>query len=123
MQLSRLAAPLGIVLIIATIIYSESLVTPPHHDDKIHIVYWEKWTDFEGKAIRDTVDYFNRSQNRIHVDLLTISGIENKTLLAVAGGDPPDVAGLYGPNIAQYADDNAVLPLGDFCRRYGISRD
>ena len=64
---------------------------------------------------------FNRKQNKVHVDLLTVSGIESKTLLAVAGGDPPDVAGLYGPNMAQYADDNAIIPLDDFCREKGIS--
>lgn len=114
-------APLLALLIAATIVYSEILVTPPHPDKKIHVTYWEKWTGFEGDAIRQVVDAFNRSQNRIHVDLLTISGIENKTLLAVAGGDPPDVAGLYGPNVAQYADDAAVMPLDGFCRKYGIS--
>src|SRR5579859_4391432 len=123
MFLRQLTLPLLAVGLIATFIYSESLVDPPSHDGKIHIIYWEKWTDFEGDAIRDTVAEFNRSQNRIHVDLLTISGIQDKTLLAVAGGDPPDVAGLYGPNVSQYADDNAVIPLDDYCRKNGISRD
>lgn len=123
MLLSRLAAPLAAVGLFATVYYSENIVEPPHHDGKTHITYWEKWTDFEGDAIRDTVKAFNASQNRITVDLLTVSGIQDKTLLAVAGGDPPDVAGLYGPNVAQYADDNAVMILDDLCARNGISRD
>jgi ABC-type glycerol-3-phosphate transport system substrate-binding protein len=123
MLLRHLTLPLLAVGVIATFVYSENLVDPPSKDGKVHIIYWEKWTDFEGDAIRETVNEFNRSQNRIHVDLLTISGIQDKTLLAVAGGDPPDVAGLYGPNVSQYADDNAVIPLDDYCRKNGISRD
>ena len=123
MTLRTLLTPLAFLGIAATILYSEYVVRAPAKDDKIHITYWEKWTSFEGDAIKDTVDEFNRSQNRIHVDLLTISSIERKTLLAIAGGDPPDVAGLYGPNMAQYADDNAVMPLDAYCRKAGISRD
>ena len=120
--LKRFLFPLMILGIVATAVYSELLVSPPHHDGKIHVVYWEKWTDIEETAIRKTVDYFNHSQNKIHVDLLTISGIENKTLLATAGGDPPDIAGLYSPNVPQYADDNAIIPLDSYCKRTGLSR-
>jgi ABC-type glycerol-3-phosphate transport system substrate-binding protein len=32
------------------------------------------------------------------------------------------VAGLFGPNVPVYADDNAVIPMDDYCRRYGIER-
>jgi ABC-type glycerol-3-phosphate transport system substrate-binding protein len=123
MRLSRFATPLAIAGIIATIYYSEHVIIPPQKDNRVHITYWEKWTSFEGDAMKATVDEFNRSQDRIYVDLLTVSGIENKTLLAVAGGDPPDVAGLYGPNVAQYADDNAVLILDDYCARNSIRRE
>jgi ABC-type glycerol-3-phosphate transport system substrate-binding protein len=122
MQLSKFATPLAVVGIVATIYYSEHVIVPPQKDNKVHITYWEKWTGFEGDAMKATVEEFNRTQNRIHVDLLTVSGIENKTLLAVAGGDPPDVAGLYGPNVPQYADDNAVMVLDDYCARNGIRR-
>lgn len=103
--------------------YSEEIVRPPRQTGPVQVTYWEKWTGFEGDAMRATVDAFNRSQHRVHVNLLTISGIEDKTLLAVAGGNPPDVAGLYGPNVAQYADDRAIIPLDDLCRSYGISAD
>src|SRR5581483_5994534 len=111
MSLRNLFTPLFILGTLALIWYSEAITAPHREPGPVHITYWEKWTGFEGDAMQAVVDAFNRSQNRVHVDLLTISGIENKTLLAVAGGNPPDVAGLYGPNVAQYADDNAVLPL------------
>jgi ABC-type glycerol-3-phosphate transport system substrate-binding protein len=100
--------------------YSEVVVRPPARPGVVEVTYWEKWTSFEGDAMRAVVEAFNRRQSRIHVKLLTVSGIENKTLMAVAGGNPPDVAGLYGPNVAQYADDRAILPLDDLCKRHGI---
>jgi ABC-type glycerol-3-phosphate transport system substrate-binding protein len=121
MHLRDLAAPLAALGILATIWYSEYVTASHPPPGPVHVTYWEKWTDFEGRAMQDVVDYFNKSQNKIHVDLLTISDIQNKTLFAVSAGDPPDVAGLFGPNVAQYADDNAVLPLDDYCKRYGIN--
>ncbi|HZP82405.1 MAG TPA: ABC transporter substrate-binding protein [Chthonomonadaceae bacterium] len=123
MSLRNLFTPLFILGTLALIWYSEAITAPHREPGPVHITYWEKWTGFEGDAMQAVVDAFNRSQNRVHVDLLTISGIENKTLLAVAGGNPPDVAGLYGPNVAQYADDNAVLPLDDYCQRFGITAE
>ncbi len=112
--------PLTALAVLLTIWYSERITAVPRPSGPVHVTYWEKWTGFEGDAMRDVVDTFNKSQNRVHVDLLTISGIQDKTLLAVAGGVPPDVAGLYGPNVAQYADDLAVIPLDDYCRKAGI---
>lgn len=116
-----LAFPFLTLIVLCCIGYSEWITTDHPPPGPVHIAYWEKWTGFEGDAMQAVVDAFNKKQNRIHVDLLTVSNIENKTLLAVAGGSPPDVAGLYGPNVAQYADDRAILPLDDFCKRYHIS--
>ena len=100
--------------------YSERVAAPPPVDNKVHVVYWEKWTGFEGDAIRAVVDEFNRSQDRIQVDLLTISGIQNKLLLATAGGTPPDVSGIWSYLIPQYVDARALTPLDDLCREAGI---
>lgn len=120
----RVFSPLlAAAALIGLVWFSEAIVRPKPKDERIRVVYWEKWTGFEGDAMRAVVDEFNRSQDRIFVDLLTVSGIQNKTLLATAGGNPPDVAGLFGPNVAEYADDRAVIPLDDYCRKFGISRD
>ena len=81
---------------------------------RVEVTYWEKWTGFEGEAMRDTVDAFNVSQNAIHVNLLTTSQIDRKMLMATAGGIPPDVAGLWSVNVIPYADKNALLPLDDY---------
>ncbi len=121
MNARALLTPLAVVGLLATVVWSERITAPEPVTGAIRVTYWEKWTGFEGDAMRAVVNAFNRSQTRVHVDLLTISGIQDKTLLAAAGGNPPDIAGLYGPNVAQYADDRAILPLDGYCRKYGVS--
>ncbi|HWD40218.1 MAG TPA: ABC transporter substrate-binding protein [Fimbriimonas sp.] len=123
MHLGAVKTVAGIAVILGSVIWSERIVIHNPPPGRVHVVYWEKWTDFEADAMRDVVDAFNASQDKIYVDYLSISGIENKTLMAVSGGDPPDVAGLYGQNVAQYADDDAILVLDDFCKQKGISAD
>lgn len=115
--------PLVVCATIAAFVWTERITTNNPPPGPIRVVYWEKWTAFEADAMRDVVNAFNKSQNRIFVDYLPVSGVENKTLMAIAGGEPPDVAGLYGPNVAQYADDNAIEILDDYCAKNGITRD
>src|SRR5436190_23553304 len=100
--------------------YSERVASPQPADNRVHITYWEKWTGFEGDAIRAVVDEFNRSQDHIKVELLTISAIQNKLLLATAGGAPPDVSGIWSYLVPQYADAHALTRLDDYCREAGI---
>ncbi len=123
MELGSLKLALMAAVVAGSAIYSEFLTTPAPEKGAVHVTYWEKWTEFEGDAMRAVVDEFNREHPNIHVDLLTISNIQDKTLMAVAGGVPPDVAGLFGPDVAQYADDNAVLILDDYCKKAGIKPD
>lgn len=141
----RFGTPAAVLLLLAIMLYSEALTSSiKSHPDlpsrvarallpgavppvtggvgRVHVVYWEKWTDFEGKAMRDVVDSFNASQDRVWVDLLTVSQIDQKVLVAAAGGIPPDIAGLFGPNVPVYADDHAVMPMDAYCQQYGINR-
>src|SRR5258705_13926674 len=79
-----------------------------------HVVYWEKWTDFEGEAMGRVVDSFNVKERQhaktdpayrpIEVEMVTISSIEQKLLIASAGGNPPDLAGIYSFMTTGYAD-------------------
>jgi multiple sugar transport system substrate-binding protein len=92
-------------------------------DGRRIVTYWEKWTGFEGQAMQAVVDSFNAGQDSIFVQLMTVSRIDQKVLIATAGGDPPDVAGLFSVNLAAYADNYALLPLDDYFARAGMSRD
>jgi len=91
-------------------------------DGRIIVNYWEKWTGFEGEAMQAVVDDFNNSQDRILVKMLTISQIDQKLMLATAGGNPPDVAGLWSHWVNVYAEKGALVPLGGMIERAGINR-
>ena len=88
-------------------------------DGKIHVTYWEKWTGFEYDALEKVVAQFNASQDRIVVELFSTAQIDRKAIIATAGGDPPDIVGLWQQNIAAFADAGALQPLDDFIRRDG----
>jgi multiple sugar transport system substrate-binding protein len=93
---------------------------PAPADGKVHIRYWEKWTGFEEKAMRKVVKAFNQRQNHIEVEYLAISNVNQKMLLATAGGNPPDVSGLWDYDVVTFADNNALRPLDDYCKQSGI---
>jgi ABC-type glycerol-3-phosphate transport system substrate-binding protein len=86
--------------------------------------YWEKWTGDEESAMRQIVNDFNATVGRekhIFVRYLSTSGIEQKTLIATAGGVPPDVAGLYNQDIPQFAAMDALEPLDEIAASRGIT--
>ena len=66
------------------------------------------------------VDDFNSTVGRekhIFVRYLSTSSIEQKTLVAIAAGVPPDVAGLYNQDIPQFGAMNSLEPLDDMATR------
>ncbi len=90
---------------------------------RVTIKYWDKWTSFEKDAMQAVVDDFNAAQDRIFVDFLSVSEIVAKTLLATAGGIPPDLAGVWAANLVEFADKNALLPLDDLARGTNVNAD
>jgi ABC-type glycerol-3-phosphate transport system substrate-binding protein len=98
-----------------------------------HIVLWDKWTGFEGEALDRVVELYNRHQREraelepdyrpIRVEKVTVSAIEQKLLVAIAGGNPPDVAGTYSYLIAAYVDRGALVDLTDRFAAAGISAE
>jgi multiple sugar transport system substrate-binding protein len=97
-----------------------------------HITYWEKWTGFEGEAMDAVVDDFNAKEVAhakvdpnyapIEVEKVTISNVEQKLLIAIAGGNPPDLAGNYSFYVAAYADGGALMDLGPMLAKSGFDR-
>jgi ABC-type glycerol-3-phosphate transport system substrate-binding protein len=104
-----------------------------HGSTPRRIVYWDKWTDFEGEAMDRVVEAFNAEQRAkarrtpryrpIEVERVTISRIDQKLLVACAGGNPPDVAGTYSYLVATYADKGALTDLSDRLASAGIERE
>lgn len=92
-------------------------------EGRIVVRYWEKWTGVEGEVMKRLVERFNAgpgAERNVWVDYNAISAIEQRTLVAAAGGDPPDVAGLYDFIIPQYADQGALRPLDDLVDEFDI---
>ncbi len=114
------AALLAVVFFLS-IGHTEQVAKPePAPEGRIRITYWEKWTNFEEQAMREVVNKFNESQDKYFVDMLSVSGITNKVLLSTSGGIPPDVAGLFGAQMAQYGALGLARPLDDLIERDGI---
>ncbi len=94
------------------------------------IVYWEKWTGFEGEAMGRVVDAFNERERLrakrepgyrpIEVEMVTVSKIEQKLLVAIAGGNPPDVAGAYGFSVPAYAEKGALTDVSEKLEQAGL---
>jgi ABC-type glycerol-3-phosphate transport system substrate-binding protein len=63
--------------------------------------------------VQRVVDAFNASQGRFWVERLAVSDENSKAMIAVAGGDPPDVMGLFSYSVPQYAQAGAAIPLED----------
>ncbi|MBK7403774.1 MAG: extracellular solute-binding protein [Phycisphaerales bacterium] len=81
---------------------------------RIELTYWEKWTNREGEAIQAVVDRFNQTQDRIWVHRLPVADITSKAMVAIGGGDPPDLVGLFTYNVPIYAEANAVMAMDEF---------
>ncbi len=108
--------------LVAVLVYTPS--TPvTTKDGKTVVSYWEKWSGFEGDAIRHAVDAFNRKHDSVHVDLVLQGDIVEKVRIATAGGDPPDLAGLYSFDVPVFASQNALMPLDDMLEEAGIGPD
>jgi len=90
---------------------------------RVHIAYWEKWTGFEGDAAQAMTDHFNRSQDKIFVHRIPTSEVDRKCMLAVIGGNPPDVVGLWDYVVPSFADGGALLPLDDLMAESGLTPD
>ncbi len=121
-----LLAPLTLALGLLSCSASENKQAPRH------ITYWEKWTGFEGEAMDAVIDDFNAkevahakqdsSYAPIEVEKVTISNVEQKLLIAIAGGNPPDLAGNYSFYVAAYADGGALTDLGPMLANAGFDR-
>lgn len=91
---------------------------------RVEIQYWEKWTGREAEQMKQIVADFNRTvgaDKGIWVTYMSMTAVDQKTLLATAAGVPPDVAGVFDGQIVQYAEQDALEPLEDMAREHGIT--
>jgi ABC-type glycerol-3-phosphate transport system substrate-binding protein len=95
----------------------------------VKVIYWEKWTGFEGEAMQAVVDLFNSKEFKnkdgktIVVEKVTVSQIDRRLLTATAGGNPPDVAGVWTWMLTIYADKGALTDLDDYLVEVNLTKD
>jgi multiple sugar transport system substrate-binding protein len=97
---------------------------PPGRGGDLVLHYWEKWVGPEEEAMQQIVDDFNNTAGRekhIYVEMMSMSDIDQKTLVATAGGVPPDIAGLWDPMVVQLGSLGALEPLEDLAKAHGIT--
>jgi len=131
--LTRQAAQVGVAALFSVLATLTGCSATASKQAPRHITYWEKWTGFEGEAMDAVIDDFNAkevakakadsSYAPIEVEKVTISNVEQKLLIAIAGGNPPDLAGNYSFYVAAYADNGALTDLGPMLKEAGFDRN
>ena len=99
---------------------------PEAPSDFTVVEYWEKWNGPEFLAMKQIVDDFNNTvgkDKKIYVRYMSMSEIDRKTLMSIAAGVPPDIAGIWDQQVAQYAAIGAAEPLDDLAKEHGITED
>ena len=112
----------AIVMVVAAV-EGDAIVSRQDGKGRTTVIYWEKWTGDEAKEMRKVVDAFNKSQDKIFVRYLSISGVDTKTMLATAGGNPPDIAGIWLDQLCEFSDAKALTDLGPMAREHGLGPD
>jgi multiple sugar transport system substrate-binding protein len=88
------------------------------------VEYWEKWNGPEFLGMKQIVDDFNDTvgkEKKIYVRYMSMSEIDRKTLMSIAAGVPPDIAGIWDQQVAQYAAIGAAMPLDELAAEHGIT--
>ena len=65
------------------------------------------------RSIVDTFNDTDGAKKNIYVRLISSGSIDQKVMLTVAAGVPPDIAGLFEINLVQFAASRALLPLDE----------
>ena len=93
-------------------IYTAQAKHKPAHK-RIPVYYWHMWGAEWLPVMNHVCDEFNASQNKYEVIPLQIPRAEGdqKFLLSVAGGSPPDVMAQWTPAISAWAQSGILQPL------------
>ncbi|MBI1333518.1 MAG: extracellular solute-binding protein [Armatimonadetes bacterium] len=120
-KLSDFVTPILLSLVTLALIGTELRSHPPDDQTRTHIAVWVGWSSFEFDAFKGVVDDFNKSQNKIFVDLLSVSGNSQKTLISTAAGIPPEISLIGGSELPQFADAGAIEQLDEICKENGLT--
>lgn len=90
----------------------------------VRLTYWNCFTEGDmKKGMLAVVAEFNRTHTDVQVDMLDVPLIEDKLLMTVAGGAPPDAVLFDRFRIPQYAALGAFTPLEELAQKGSIQRE
>ena len=93
---------------------------------KIRVTMWHPWGGTQSEAIEAVVKAFEKAHPDIDiVPLYTPNNLSNnqKFFTSVAAKRPPDVVFVDGPQVAEWAEQGALLTLDDRISASGIKRE
>jgi ABC-type glycerol-3-phosphate transport system substrate-binding protein len=89
---------------------------------RIVVSFWESWTGFEARAMGDVVNRFNNSQSKIYVRVVEMSNPITKSLISIAGSDPPDIIALWSQPMGQFMASDALVPLTPLVKKHIVNQ-
>jgi len=106
-----------VAVVAAGFVVSFALPQPQQrkYPQRLPVRFWHMWTAEWKTVVDEIVDEFNRSQDVYEVIALSVPPADGqrKFVLAVAGGDPPDVMAQWDPVIPNWADSGLLQPLDE----------
>jgi multiple sugar transport system substrate-binding protein len=113
-DLSRTVRAIALALAVGFLFWLFFIYQPPqpqHYPGRKPVVFWHMWTANWEQVVGDICNRFNKSQDEYEVIPLTVVGGTRKTLIATAGGAPPDVMAQWDAVIPAWADRGALTAL------------
>lgn len=109
-----------LAVVAAVIVFALPGPSPRKYPEREPVMLWHMWTA-EWKAVVDRIcDRFNESQTKYEVIPLSVpmDSADSKFLLAVAGGEPPDVMAQWNRVIPKWAESGLIVPLNDLMSQH-----
>jgi multiple sugar transport system substrate-binding protein len=105
----------ALVLVAAVVWFALPAPMERHFPGRVLVRLWHQWTGERQPLIEAIVAAFNKSQERYEVIALAVPGAisDQKLMLAIAGGEPPDVMTQWSPTVGTWAGDGLLQPLED----------
>jgi len=111
--LGVLAAIVALTLVLTTRARMLAAVRPPAAETRIPVYYWHMWSGQWQPTMEHVVADFNASQTKYVVIPLQVpyASADQKLLMSVAGGDPPDVMTQWTQAISTWSQEGVLSPL------------
>jgi multiple sugar transport system substrate-binding protein len=118
---------LAIILFIALLIFGTySMTGKPRQfeDGRIVLNLWHPWGGPLGEEFRTFIRRYNDQNPATYVDALFTPNdlsANQKFFLSIAGGAPPEITFVDGPQVAEWAARGALEPIDDLMQEFGVS--